>query len=384
MYGESGCTCGHSDPCIPATETSTTETYYTWQCGGGSTGGTGNDNTNDPNNDNGQTGGGDNTSGNDTGDGSPVFPIEDVETPMDRILKCMNTFSFSGPNITMPQSLIDSLQLDSRCYAPLDNFLQDEGCSFENKSFAIDAARACLNGGEINYEDKIILDTTFINNQKVRCIYNKMLASSTTFKAAIQKFEGDFPVSHLSFKTGDLGTFRRGKTQAPDGAGNSPDYIITITVNDGVNISGIEYRPNLMTVKTIAHEVLHAEMFRKLLSVLNNGGNIGGVTIPQVVNALEAGDYPGIYDYFRRHKNWQHQQMAAHYRDNLARILQEYDTGNPVSNGTTPNQLYMDLAWEGLDKPTIQAWADLAPLERQRIENVIDNYITNNSFELCN
>ena len=349
---------------------------YTPVCGG-----SGQDNGD--NSDNNQTGGNTNNNGNDQTNDYSVYPIED-KTPMERILECMNTTSFTDSNVTMPQSLIDSLQLDSRCYVPLDDFLQDQGCDYETQSFAIEAARACLNGSEVDYEDKILLDTTFINNQKVKCIYDKMLSSSTTFKNGIQKFDGDFPVSHLKFMTDDLGSFRRGQTKAPDGSGNSPDYVITITINDGINVSGIEYRPNLMTVKTIAHEVLHAEMFRKLLSVLNNGGNIGGVTITLVVNALSNGDYPGIYDYFRRHKNWQHQQMAAHYRETLARILQEYDTGSPVAPNQTPNQLYMDLAWEGLDKPTIQAWMDLDPTERQRVEDVIDNYITNNSFELCN
>jgi hypothetical protein len=75
MYGESGCTCGHSDPCIPATETCVEQTYYVWQCGGGSTGGTGDGSTSDTNNDNGQTGGGDQTGGDNLGDEIPVVPI---------------------------------------------------------------------------------------------------------------------------------------------------------------------------------------------------------------------------------------------------------------------------------------------------------------------
>jgi hypothetical protein len=84
MYGQSGCTCGVEDPCEPATETCVEQTYYVWQCGGGSTGGGTNDCdrcTTDDNNSNGQTGGGDQTGGNNTGDDSiPVFPIpEDLK-----------------------------------------------------------------------------------------------------------------------------------------------------------------------------------------------------------------------------------------------------------------------------------------------------------------
>ena len=131
----------------------------------------------------------------------------------------------------------------------------------------------------------------------------------------------------------------RGQTRAPDGAGNSPDYMITIVLNNNRSSEGVDYRPNLMNAKTIAHEVIHAEMYRKLLSVLDNGGNIAGVSRQDVLDKI--GDYPGIYYYFRRHKNWQHQQMATHYRETIAGMLQEFDTGVAVPNNQQPQQIYI-------------------------------------------
>lgn len=127
-------------------------------------------------------------------------------------------------------------------------------------------------------------------------------------------------------------------------------------------------------------------MFRKLLSFLDNGGNIAGVTRQDVLDALE-NNYPGMYDYYRRHKNWQHQQMATHYMETLARILQEYDTRNPVPYNQQPSQLYMDLAWECLiyEKPpnAIPTWTNLPQTEKDRIENVISNHISNYQNENC-
>ena len=52
-----------------------------------------------------------------------------------------------------------------------------------------------------------------------------------------------------------------------------------------------------------------------------------------------------------------------------------------------PNQLYMDLAWEGLiyenGSNAIFTWTSLPEDEKQRIKDVISNYITNNSNETC-
>jgi len=196
-------------------------------------------------------------------------------------------------------------------------------------------------------EEEIIKTQSFIGT-KADCVYERLLDLSGGFRKAIQKFDGSFPVAHLKFDMGNIEP-SRGMAIPPNSTGtiNSPDYVITIRLNNTNSVNGVTKRPNLLVAKTIAHEVIHAEMFRKLLSVLDNGGNIDGVTRQNVLDALD-GNYPGLYDYYRRHKNWQHAQMATHYRETLAKILQEYDTGIAVPNNQQPSQLYMDLAWEGL------------------------------------
>ena len=113
------------------------------------------------------------------------------------------------------------------------------------------------------------------------------------------------------------------------------------------------------------------------------GCRFDSVTKQDVLDALSNGDFPGIYDYFRRHKDWQHAQMATHYRETLARILQEYDTGIAVPDNQQPVQLYMDLAWEGLRYPNIQTWTSLPQTEQDRINDTISDYIDNNPNETC-
>ena len=225
-------------------------------------------------------------------------------------------------------------------------------------------------------DDKIIIDPSF-ENSKANCIYEKLKQLSTSFANAIKKFDGEFPVAHLQFKLEDLDDNTRGITEPP------LNYVITITLNNDNSVNGINYRPNLLTAKTLIHEVIHAEMFRKLISISNTNGNIDVSLITQM---LHQGNYPGMLDYYTRYgiNGFQHQQMAQHYRETIARILQEYDTGFVVPSSQFPLQLYMDLAWEGLNHSDLIAWQNvISKTERDRIDAVIEDYIVNNKNGIC-
>ena len=143
----SQCNCYDMGSCTPPSRECNYSTQWVMTCpsGGDGSGDSGSGSNDD---DNSNTGGGGSDNDN-TGNGIPVVTVE--EAPMDRILDCMNTYSIGGPNISMPQSLIDSLNGNSFCQLPLDEFIQEEGCSYENKVLAIDAARACLNDDEESF-----------------------------------------------------------------------------------------------------------------------------------------------------------------------------------------------------------------------------------------
>ena len=178
---------------------------------------------------------------------------------------------------------------------------------------------------------------------KAKCVYDKLNITSNKFKNAIQKFDGDFPVSHLRFSM----DYKLPNTTSAV-TNNSNQNIIEIRINGNV----IPNRTILGMARTFAHEVIHAELYRKVRSV-------GGV--------VSVNDFPGIYDYYKRHiKNWQHEQMAAHYRGTIADVLQDFD------NNQHTRQFYLDIAWEGLHKTT--SWGNLQETERKRIESIITNY----------
>lgn len=227
--------------------------------------------------------------------------------------------------------------------------------------------------------EEIIKDPSF-KNTKADCVYGKLLASSTGFKKMIQKFDGAFPVSHLKFDMANIGS-ARGVTIAPNsnsGSYNSPDYVITIRLNNNSTTSGINYRPNLMIAKTIVYKVIRAEMYRKLMSLAGSNRNID---VNKLKTMLKNGDYPGMLDYYTRYgiRGFQHQQMAAHYRKTIADALKGFD------NGQNPYQLYLDLAWEGLNHSDNTTWKNVvSQQERNRINKNIADYISQNKNQKCN
>ncbi len=169
--------------------------------------------------------------------------------------------------------------------------------------------------------DQILLDSSFVGT-KAECVYEKLNSLSESFKDMIKKFDGEFPVAHLKFAIDNTLTTENAVTD------NGGQYIIEIRLNGNT----LEGRTVLGLARTFAHEIIHAELFRKVRSV---GGSVS-------IN-----DFPGIYDYYRRHvKVWQHEQMAGHYRETIVNILRQFD-----NQGNT-NEFYDLLAWSGLQGTT--------------------------------
>ena len=142
-------------------------------------------------------------------------------------------------------------------------------------------------------------------------------------------------------------------------------FIIKINQNRAENINTV-----LTIARTILHEGIHARL-REFAS--REGSN--------------ETSFPGVYDYFRNYgKNWDHQQMASHYRNTIAKGLKQFD------NGQHSDAVYNALAWEGLseikdlngnqDKIYTEAWKELSTNEQQEILNTI-SYEKKNGNKMC-
>jgi hypothetical protein len=69
-------------------------------------------------------------------------------------------------------------------------------------------------------------------------------------------------------------------------------------------------------------------MYRKILSILENGGD-RGINRSSVGPKLKDSDYGGIYDYYSRYgeSGMQHEQMAEHYRISIVNMTKEFQPG---------------------------------------------------------
>ncbi|MGG8498158.1 hypothetical protein ACQY1Q_17290, partial [Tenacibaculum sp. TC6] len=244
----------------------------------------------------------------------------------------------------------------------LEVFLRANNNSLEAQGFVKQAIKALTNGGEVDFDDRIINKLT----GKALCVYNKLQAMSTNFKSMIKKFDGEFPVSHLKFEEStSLSSNTNAETSPPS------NYLITITLNSN-NLD----RSILSIARTIIHETIHAEMFRKLLSEWQHP-SLEGIDENFLINIRN--NFPGLTDYYIRWLNntptgintssAQHQAMAQHYRNTIKEILIKFDSKQN-------NDVYEALSWVGL-KGTI-AWNNLSQSEKDKIEQVLKDFENNN------
>lgn len=354
------CPCGITyHNCLPPKVTCSYNTVQQWRpCSSG------NENPNDPNDP--QTGGGsdNNNTEEPTNDEMPVIPLE--ETAVDRILNCMNSFSINEPNIDVPQSWQDSLSLDRFCNTDLDNFLSDNGCDFNSKGFVLEAFRACQD--DIDYDDQIINKL----EGKAKCTYDK-LQNNSILRTTLSRFIGyDTPVNLLINQKSNL---RRDDNDPSSPVVNAKTYYgESNTIIIILNTEQSNNRPSLALARTILHEVIHAEIFRKIKTT-------SGLYFDSVANEWKLPNgsrahFPSLFDSFNEDPdNPYHNYMANYYRDAMIQGLKEYADLIGESNS---DDFYQDFVWNSM--LDTEAWEsqyadqNYANSEKNRIINVITNY----------
>ena len=161
---------------------------------------------------------------------------------------------------------------------------------------------------------------------------------------------------------------------------------IVITFNTDPSTSGnILTKPDVFKAVAMIHEIIHADMYRKMLDAVRDaeisGDNLNWTTwnnptdFENFVESLQ-NKYFGIFDFYTRFE-WntstpsdaQHQLMAEQYRNIIKQALTDYDP-------TLTEEQKEALSWIGLNEANIKAWQNLTQPER----DVIDQTITQNTF----
>lgn len=235
------------------------------------------------------------------------------------------------------------------------------------------------------FDEQIFVDEDFKDNDCLKSVYDQM-GKATKFQEYLQNFDNEMSVADLRFTTDDdFGNNNQDYTNAmaitnPPLSSNE----IVIIFNTDPNTSGnILTKPDVFKAVAMIHEIIHAEMYRKMLDAVRDaeisGNNLNWAnwTSEQFYNdfldSLE-NKYFGIFDYFTRYNygtpvgnepnDWQHEQMAQHYRDIIKEALTDYDP-------SLTEQQKEALSWIGLNEANIKAWQNLTQPERDSINQTI-------------
>ena len=206
---------------------------------------------------------------------------------------------------------------------------------------------------DLNNPDTVKPTKRFKNNAKINAIYNQAKTVSN-FKQYLQNFEPTFSVAHLIF---DIGTCKYSTSLAE--TSEPVNYQIQIIFNKDKDWTNM---PKIVIADTFMHEMIHAEIFRKLLSLASSNGNIDVNLLKQYLNAH---NYPGLFDYYVRYvkgdSSFQHESMAAHYVTIMVNFLKQM-------YGTKYTDVeYKTVVWMGLKGTT--AWNLLPQSEKTLYDN---------------
>ncbi len=189
----------------------------------------------------------------------------------------------------------------------------------------------------------------------------------------------------MNFAIGTLVGNTYGETSPPNNGS------ITITLDAGK----LAETPPLFVADIFIHEIIHAEMFRKMM-IAAESGNIDPtiMTTQQQIDYVESlrNNFPGLYDYYMRYEynvpsgqepsNAMHELMAQHYISIIVSALKQYDN-------TQTNDVYNAIAWFGLKGTgssfdstgllpnSTTAWKNLSAQERLNLIQTLNNYIQN-------
>ncbi len=327
--GDDECNCGNDGTtCLPAGISCYDNPVFGWTtCPSG-------DEPNDNPDDSNTTGGGgtDNeTTGNDE---TFVFSTPTRTKVEQRIENCLNNVDSNNNNETQ---ILDPSYINLSSYNLSDvqkwhiyQYLNIENnCNDESKQFIIQALNAIESGGEADFQNGVILDSTFVNNVKLKCVYDKLTKDNNhLFRNTVGAFIDD-PKFNLTFKVGNCVTTN---DQCTD---DSDPYNIVITFED-VSSNPIEI------AQAILHESIHAEIAR-YVEQYQTGVNVNNREYLFQLYAY----YKDWADNVDPNFNWSnaadHQFMIVNYIDNIAGALRQFDNYRFVSLDN-----YLDYAWDGL------------------------------------
>lgn len=227
-------------------------------------------------------------------------------------------------------------------------------------------------------DDEVIIDPSFEDNECLNGVYEALKDGNHTISDYIDNFIPDNSVANLTLNTDDdfKSTHDPSDHKASAYTEEPVGYNINIVFNTDKNLdASLTNDSSILIALKFTHEIIHAEMYRKLLS------EAGKHYIPWTKDFIESirNDFPGLSDYYARYEFGdgeevgvsQHEQMAQHYRETIVDVLKKIDNTNHQDS------FYEAIAWKGL-KSTV-AWEELSSREKLSINEKLNNARNENS-----
>ncbi|MDX1272806.1 MAG: hypothetical protein R3340_13320, partial [Bizionia paragorgiae] len=217
-------------------------------------------------------------------------------------------------------------------------YIDKNECSETAQAFAIEAVITLMNGGEVDFDEQIIKDSSFIGTD-AECVLDELISNENNlFRVTSEAFTGNKSKYKIKFVVGNL---LSGGGQASTSLPNENDVILITFDDDAVNGNAIEL------ASTILHETIHAELHRIILT--NNAP-------PNSLDQEIYNWYVVMYNYYENAGYTsneiatysEHNLMAAHYINPVANGLRQFD------NNSQPVSSYEFFAWTGLNAYGLQ------------------------------
>lgn len=205
--------------------------------------------------------------------------------------------------------------------------------------------------------EHILLDSSFTGNQKLNCLWQKLVQDDNPlFCTTLSNFFGDSEFD-LELTTAEFIDEANAYTIMTE----SKNYI-----EIRFNQDNIENRCNISIHKTILHEGVHAEMYRKIKLITE-------------YENVNPNDFSTLWEAYRSSKQWSHDYMSIWYLDKIEIALKD------IYGDQYTDEQYSAIAWEGLDEieyerldgtieyvPITQKWASLDEPTKQAIRDLQD------------
>ncbi|MFT7901359.1 hypothetical protein VBY74_15400, partial [Tenacibaculum ascidiaceicola] len=187
--------------------------------------------------------------------------------------------------------------------------------------FAEQAVKAIKDGGEVDFDDRIIN----LLPEKAKCVFNK-LKGLNLFKATIKKFENSETYNLTIEQNNDC----------KDGVDGCTDGKDIANGNIKINLRITPHEQPLNFAAALLHEGIHAELFKYVDEYQK------GLDPNKRKNLL--GWYFIYKGYDSQSEHAQHQHMADNYVKPIAEAIRKLD------NYSYPLEYYMGFGWDGLRK----------------------------------